>query len=247
MAESPAAPATPPIVTNADPLPGRGAAAIVLMDKPGGLSSFDVIRRLRPMLRTKKIGHAGTLDPAATGLLICLVGREATRLQDQFMGLPKTYTGTIRLGQTTDSYDADGEVLETRDASEVTDVDIESARQHFLGEIEQRPPMYSAVKVDGERLYKKARRGETVERASRAVSVYRFDLTERRADESGSDELDFLVECSKGTYVRTLAHDLGAALGVGAHLAALRRTAIGPFGVDEAWTLPGLAETVRSR
>ncbi len=252
MAEPPGAPATPPIVTKAGPLPGRGEAAILLVDKPGGLSSFDVIRRLRPLLGTKKIGHAGTLDPAATGLLICLVERDATRLQDQFMGLPKTYTGTIRLGQTTDSYDADGEVVETRDASGVTDADLDAARQAFLGEIEQRPPMFSAVKVGGERLYKKARRGETVARAARPVTVYRFDLVARHGDASRrdgarSDDVDFVVECSKGTYVRTLAHDLGQALGVGAHLAALRRTAIGPFGVDEAWTLDALREAVRQR
>lgn len=210
------------------------------VDKPGGVSSFGVIRRLRPLFGTKKIGHAGTLDPMATGLLICLVGRGATRLQDQFMGLPKTYTGTIRLGVTTDSYDAEGEVTEEHDASQVTDEQLDEARQRFLGDIAQRPPMHSAVKVGGERLYKKARRGEEIERAARPVSIYRFDLTERRADASGSVEVDFVVECSKGTYVRSLAHDLGEALGVGAHLAALRRTAIGPFTVGEAWTLAGV-------
>ncbi|MEM1043846.1 MAG: tRNA pseudouridine(55) synthase TruB [Bacteroidota bacterium] len=229
---------TPPIVTTADPLPEPGDAAILLVDKPSGISSFGVIRRLRPLLGTKKIGHAGTLDPAATGLLICLVGRAATRLQDHFMGLPKTYTGTIRLGQTTETYDAEGEVAETRDASGVTDADLDAARQAFLGETKQRPPMYSAVKVDGERLYKKARRGQTVERVARPVTVYRFDLTERQGD-----DVNFVVECSKGTYVRTLAHDLGQVLGVGAHLAALRRTAIGPFRVDEAWTLDAMHGT----
>ncbi len=228
---------TPPIITKTDALPSPGESAILLVDKPHGLSSFGVIRRLRPILGTKKIGHAGTLDPAATGLLICLIGRQATRLQDQFMGLPKTYTGTVRLGQITETYDAEGEVVETRDASHVTDADIDAARQAFLGEIEQRPPMYSAVKVEGERLYKKARRGETIERIARPVTVYRFDLTERRGD-----DVDFIVECSKGTYVRTLAHDLGGNLGVGAHLAALRRTAIGPFTVEEAWTLEAMRE-----
>lgn len=241
MAEAPGVD-TPPIVTSADPLPVQGASAILLVDKPHGLSSFGVIRRLRPVLGTKKIGHAGTLDPAATGLLICLVGRQATRLQDRFMGLPKTYTGTIRLGATTETYDAEGEVVETRDASRVTDADLDAARQDFLGEIEQRPPMYSAVKVEGERLYKKARRGEIIERIARPITVYRFDLAERRGD-----EIDFVVECSKGTYVRTLANDLGQALGVGAHLAGLRRTAIGPFSVEEAWTLGTLAEAERSR
>ena len=228
--------AAPPFVTVSDPLPAE-PPYVLPVDKPGGVSSFGVIRRLRPLLGTRKIGHAGTLDPMATGLLICLVGRGATRLQDQFMGLPKTYTGTIRLGVTTDSYDAEGEVTERQDASGVTDEQIDAARERFLGDIEQRPPMHSAVKVGGERLYKKARRGEEVGRVARPVSIYRFDLTALRADESGSADLDFVVECSKGTYVRSLAHDLGEVLGVGAHLAALRRAAIGPFTVGEAWTV----------
>src|SRR5690606_31526326 len=144
----------------------------------------------------------------------------------------------------TASYDAESEVVERKSAAHVTDADLDAARQTFLGTIEQRPPMYSAVKVGGERLYKKARRGEEIERAPRPVSIYRFDLTARRADESGSADVDFVVECSKGTYVRTLAHDLGQVLGVGAHLTALRRTAIGPFTVDEAWTMAGLEEVV---
>lgn len=230
----------PPIFTRSDRPPSDGRPAILLVDKPLGMSSFGVIRRLRHFLGVKKIGHAGTLDPAATGLLICLVGRPATRLQDHFMGLGKTYTGTLRLGQTTASYDAESEVVEEHDASGVTDEAIEAARRQFLGEIEQRPPMYSAVKMGGERLYKKARRGETVERPPRPVTIYRFDV-ERRGD-----DVDFEVECSKGTYIRTLAHDLGQVLGVGAHLTALRRTAIGPYRVEKAWTLEALAEAVAS-
>jgi tRNA pseudouridine55 synthase len=238
MPEEPLPASAPPVVTRSDRPPTDGSAAILLMDKPAGMSSFGVIRRLRRFLGVKKIGHAGTLDPAATGLLICLVGRPATRLQAHFMGLRKAYTGTIRLGQTTESYDAETDIVEERDASAVTDADLEAARQTFLGEIEQFAPMYSAVKVDGERLYKKARRGETVERPPRVVTIYRFDI-ERR-----DDEVDFVVECSKGTYIRTLAHDLGQRLDVGAHLAALRRTAIGPYRVEDAWTLDGLAESV---
>jgi tRNA pseudouridine55 synthase len=228
----------PAVVTREALPPTGGSAAILLVDKPAGMSSFGVIRRLRRFLGVKKIGHAGTLDPAATGLLICLVGRPATKLQAHFMGLRKTYTGTLRLGQTTESYDAESDVVETRDASGVTDDALEAARQRLVGEIEQRPPMYSAVKVGGERLYKKARRGETVERVARPVTVYRFDV-ERRGE-----DVDFVVECSKGTYIRTLAHDLGQALGVGAHLTALRRTAIGPYRVEAAWTLEGLAEAL---
>jgi tRNA pseudouridine55 synthase len=238
MPEEPLPASAPPVVTRSDRPPTDGSAAILLMDKPAGMSSFGVIRRLRTFLGVKKIGHAGTLDPAATGLLICLVGRPATRLQAHFMGLRKSYTGTIRLGQVTESYDAETEVVEEHDPSGVTDADLERARQAFVGEVEQRPPMYSAVKMGGERLYKKARRGETVERPPRPVTIYRFDV-ERRGD-----EVDFVVECSKGTYIRTLAHDLGQALGVGAHLAALRRTAIGPYRIDDAWTLEALAESI---
>jgi tRNA pseudouridine55 synthase len=237
MPEEPLPASAPPVVTSSDRPPTDGSAAILLMDKPVGMSSFGVIRRLRRFLGVKKIGHAGTLDPAATGLLICLVGRPATKLQAHFMGLRKTYTGTIRLGQVTESYDAETEIVEENDPSGVTDADLEEARQGFLGEIEQRPPMYSAVKMGGERLYKKARRGETIERPPRSVTVYRFDVQRR------GDDVDFVVECSKGTYIRTLAHDLGQALGVGAHLAALRRTAIGPYRVEDAWTLDALAES----
>ncbi len=225
----------PPVLTCADPLPEPPAPAILLVDKPKGITSFDVIRRLRRALGIKKMGHAGTLDPMATGLLVVLVGREATRLQDRFMALPKTYTGTLRLGEATPSQDAESEVVERRDPSGVTDAALDAARADLEGEILQRPPMYSAVKVGGERLYKKARRGETVEREPRPVTVYRFVLGERRGP-----DVDFEVACSKGTYVRTLAHDLGAALGVGAHLTALRREAIGPFRAEEAWALEAL-------
>jgi tRNA pseudouridine55 synthase len=222
-------------VTNADAIPaGEGYA--LLVDKPPGLTSFAVVRRLRRALGQKKVGHAGTLDPMATGLLIVLVGRAATRQQARFMGLPKAYTGTIRLGEATTTYDAEGEVTARRDASHVTDADLERARQQFVGEILQRPPAFSAIKRGGERLYAKARRGEDVEVEPRPVTVYAFELTARR----GAD-VDFRVACSKGFYVRSLAHDFGEALGVGAHLAALRRTAIGPFWVEEAFPLAALA------
>lgn len=214
--------------------------AAVLVDKPSGLTSFGVVKKVRWAVGVKKVGHAGTLDPLATGLLILLVGREATRQQDRFMGLPKVYTGTLRLGATTASYDADSPADTVRDASHVTDEDIEAARRPLVGEILQVPPMVSAIKRGGERLYKKARRGETVEIEPRPVSVYAFDVTARRGD-----DVDFRVECSKGTYVRSLAHDLGQALGVGAHLTALRREAIGPFRVDEAYTLDALVAATR--
>jgi len=215
-----------------DALPVPFEAGALLVDKPPGLTSFGVIRRLRRALGIKKMGHAGTLDPMATGLLVVLVGRAATRQQDRFMGLPKEYTGTIRLGETTATYDAEGDVTARRDPSRVTDADLEAARQRFVGEILQRPPAYSAIKQGGERLYAKARRGDAVEVAPRPVTVYTFDLTGRR----GGD-VAFRIACSKGFYVRSLAHDFGEALGVGGHLEALRRTAIGPFRVEEAFAL----------
>ncbi len=215
-------------------LPDDWERAVLLVDKPPGWTSFDVIRRLRRLLGVRKIGHAGTLDPMATGLLICLVGR-ATKLMESFMGMPKEYTGVLRLGEVTPSYDADTGVTERRPWAHLTDADLDAARRALEGEIEQRPPLYSAVKVGGERLYKKARRGETMETPPRRVRIDAFELSGRE----GAD-VSFVVRCSKGTYVRSLAHDFGAALGTGAHLVALRRTAIGPYRVEQAWTLDAL-------
>jgi tRNA pseudouridine55 synthase len=220
-------------------LPTSWEHVVLPFDKPQGWSSFDVIRRLRRLLSIRKIGHAGTLDPMATGLLICLVGR-ATKRMEAFMELPKTYTGTIRLGQTTPSYDADSDVTEHHPWQHLTDADLEEARQQFLGSIAQIPPMYSAVKIGGERLYRKARRGEDVVRASRQVEIYSFDLLER----NGQD-VDFVLRCTKGTYVRSIAHDFGQVLGAGAHLVRLRRTAIGDLTVEQAWTMDRLEECTR--
>lgn len=217
------------------PVPPPTLERVVLpIDKPYGWSSFKVIRRLRRILGIRKIGHAGTLDPMATGMLICLVGR-ATKMMERFMQLPKSYEGVIRLGETTPSYDAETEVELRQDVDHLTPSDLEAARAMFVGEIDQLPPMYSAVKVGGERLYKKARRGEEIERRPRRVVIDRFTIGER----DGAD-VPFRVDCSKGTYIRSLAHDFGQALGVGAHLVALRRTAIGPFSVDDAWTIEAL-------
>lgn len=229
------------IVTNADAVDRPFESGALLVDKPPRITSFGVVKKVRWALDVKKVGHAGTLDPMATGLLILLVGRDATRQQDRFMGLPKVYTGTLRLGQTTPSYDADTPVETEADADEVSDADLDAARQAFVGDILQRPPVYSAIKKGGERLYKKARRGETVEIEPRPTTVTAFDLTARR----GGD-VDFYVECSKGTYVRSLAHDLGQAVGVGAHLVALRREAIGPFRVDEAFALDALVDAAQT-
>lgn len=227
-------PALLEVYFDAPALPPSLERAVIPIDKPAGWSSFKVIRQLRRILGVRKIGHAGTLDPMATGLLICLVGR-ATKLMERFMGLPKEYEGVIRLGEVTPSYDAETEVAERNPIDHLTRDDLEAARIKFLGEVEQLPPMYSAVKVGGERLYKKARRGETIERRPRLVTIDRFHVGEM----DGRD-VSFQVNCSKGTYIRTLAHDFGGQLGAGGHLVALRRTAIGPFSVETAWTIDAL-------
>lgn len=209
--------------------------AALLVDKPEGLTSFDVVARVRTAAGVRKVGHAGTLDPMATGLLIVLVARPATRLQAAFMALPKTYEGVMRLGERTPSHDTETEVVERADVSGLTREDLAAARDPLTGTIEQVPPMYSAVKVEGERLYKKARRGEAVERPPRQVHVDAFELLDWTPP-----TLEFRVSCSKGTYVRSLARDLGEALGVGAHLTALRRTHIGPYTAAAAWPLGDL-------
>ena len=222
-----------PISTNGSPIQSWDPL-VMLIDKPKGLTSFDVIRRLRRVSPIRKIGHAGTLDPMATGLLICLSGR-ATKLMNHFMGQTKVYTGTIRLGETTASYDAETEVDVRVDASHLSDNDLSEASLEFVGDITQFTPPYSAVKVKGERLYKKARRGEVVPTPPRQVSIHRFELN-KKAD----NDVEFEVECSSGTYIRSLAHEFGARLGVGAHLVALRRTQSGSFSADDAWQLDDL-------
>jgi tRNA pseudouridine55 synthase len=207
------------------------AAGLVVVDKPAGLTSHDVVARLRRILRTRKVGHAGTLDPMATGVLVCGVGR-GTKLLGHLALDTKAYTATIRLGITTQTDDAEGEVLATVDASGVTDAAIAAGMAELTGVIEQVPSTVSAIKVDGKRAYARVRAGEEIVLAARPVTVSRFDLLDRR----GSD-LDVAVECSSGTYVRALARDLGAALGVGGHLTALRRTRVGPFALEHARTL----------
>jgi tRNA pseudouridine55 synthase len=204
---------------------------VLLVDKPSEHTSHDVIARLRGKLRMRKIGHAGTLDPMATGLLIVLVGK-ATRVSQFIISLDKEYEGTIELGRTTDSQDADGETMETRPVPAFTEADIRTAMQGFLGDQYQTPPMFSAIKIGGVPLYKKARKGEDVEREPRFIRVMSWELTRFEPP-----HLDFRLRCTKGTYVRTLAHDLGAKLGCGAHLSALRRTATDRFSVSQAMTM----------
>lgn len=212
-------------------VPPKELDGVLLVDKPGEHTSHDVIARLRGKLRMRKIGHAGTLDPMATGLLIVLVGR-ATRVSQFIISLDKEYEGTVELGRTTDSQDADGEVMETRPVPDLTEAAVRAAMQGFLGDQYQTPPMFSAIKIGGVPLYKKARRGEEVEREPRFIRVMSWDLLRFE-----TPRIDFRLRCTKGTYVRTLAHDLGARLGCGAHLSALRRTATDRFNVAQALTM----------
>jgi tRNA pseudouridine55 synthase len=204
---------------------------VLLVDKPSEHTSHDVIARLRGKLRMRKIGHAGTLDPMATGLLIVLVGK-ATRVSQFIISLDKEYEGTIELGKTTDSQDADGETMETRPVPDFSESDVRTAMQGFLGDQYQKPPMFSAIKIGGVPLYKRARKGEDVEREPRFIRVMSWELTR-----FALPHLDFRLRCTKGTYVRTLAHDLGSKLGCGAHLCALRRTATDRFNVSQAMTM----------
>jgi tRNA pseudouridine55 synthase len=206
---------------------GSEPDGLVLVDKPGGMTSHDVVDAVRRALGTRKVGHAGTLDPMATGLLLVGVGR-ATRLLRFFGDLPKTYEGTARLGVRTDTLDADGAVVATAPV-DVSRADLERTFAGLLGESEQQPPAYSAVKVGGRKLYEAARAGEPLEAPPRTIRVDAFQVLGL----DGSD-VEFRVTCSGGTYVRVLLADVGDALGCGAHLTRLRRTAIGPYRVEDA-------------
>lgn len=208
--------------------------AIAIVDKPEGITSHDVVYKARKALGQKRIGHAGTLDPPATGVLVLGIGR-ATRLMRFAEAYDKEYTGTIIFGSTTTTLDATGEVTASTEVGSLTQDAVSAALGPLTGDITQVPPMVSAVKVGGERLYAKARRGEEVERAPRPVHVDAFEVT-LESDGTGS----FRIVCSRGTYVRSLASDLGDALGVGAHLGSLRRTRVGPFHVDDAVSLDDL-------
>lgn len=205
---------------------------VLLVDKPRGMTSHDVVARARRALNTRKIGHAGTLDPMATGLLMLGVG-PATRLLTYVVGLGKTYEATIRLGVSTDTDDADGAEVNRVDATVITDDRIRSGTAALKGEISQVPSTVSAIRIGGKRAYDLARAGEHVQLAPRAVTVDRFDIVAMRRG-AGVVDVDVVVDCSSGTYIRALARDLGADLGVGGHLTALRRTRIGPFAVEDA-------------
>jgi tRNA pseudouridine55 synthase len=203
-------------------------SGVVVVNKPSGPTSFDVVRRLKGLFKVKRVGHTGTLDPTATGVLPICVG-EATKVAGFIADGEKEYEATVRFGQVTDTQDAAGRVLETRPIEGVTEDRVREALLSFVGLIEQTPPMYSARKIEGKRLYELARAGEEVEREPRTVNVDEARMTFFQPPDCG-----IFVRCSKGTYLRTLAHDLGARLGSGAHLRELRRTRVGPFGIEES-------------
>ena len=213
---------------------GSTIDGVLLIDKAPGMTSHDVVAITRRVLNTRKVGHCGTLDPLATGLLIITIGR-GTKIQDLIMSEDKEYVGTIRLGQTTNSQDADGDILEERPVPALTKEEVDEVFSRFQGDFYQTPPMVSAIKKDGVPLYKLARQGKTVERAPRLVHIYGHEILKMELP-----EVEFRVVCSKGFYVRTYAHDIGDILGCGAHLKALRRTASGKFRADGVLTVEEL-------
>ncbi len=218
---------------------------ILPVDKPAGMPSHVIVTTLRRKFGFAKVGHGGTLDPDATGLLLILLGK-GTKISDRVMGGDKTYTGTIRFGAATTTQDRLGEVTETHPTDALTEAAIvEAIRRDFVGDIFQKPPMYSAVKIAGQPLYKLAVRGEECEREERFIHIYAFRITAFRPGAERA-EADFEVRCTKGTYVRTLAHDLGQALGVGAHLCALRRTASSKVTLAHATPFAELLEMPRA-
>ncbi len=247
--------------------------AILLVDKPPAWTSFDVVNKIRYVLcrrlgvKKLKIGHAGTLDPLATGLLILCVG-DYTKKIESFQEMPKEYTGTLTLGATTASYDLEKPVEQTFPVAHITPELVENIRHRFTGPIQQIPPVFSAIKVDGKRVYKNARTGEEVQIEPRTVTIHELELHHLRPvepheqvepqilnskgapirlypDYPGGLQLDFRVRCSKGTYIRSLAHDLGLALDSGAYLSTLRRTRTGGYSVEDAWQVDELAEWIK--
>jgi len=212
---------------------------VFLVDKPYEWTSFDVVKKIRNALKIKKVGHAGTLDPLATGLLIICAGK-MTKQIDSFQQQEKEYTGTFVIGKTTESFDLEKEVVEVADISHITESDILAAVSQLTGEIQQIPPMHSAIKKDGKRVYESARKGITLELEARKVTVHTFEITG-----VSLPEIHFRIVCTKGTYIRSLARDLGELLGVGAYLSALIRTRIGEYRLEDADNLPELIEKIK--
>ena len=218
-----------------------GPSGVLLIDKAEDMTSHDVVAIARRALNTKKIGHCGTLDPMATGLLMLVIGR-ATKIQDLLMSEDKQYVGTLTLGFTTSTQDRQGDTLETKPVGDYTKEQIHEAFDRFMGDFEQIPPMVSAIKKDGVPLYKLARKGIEIVREPRKVHITSYEVTRIELP-----EIDFIVNCSKGFYVRTYAHDIGAQLGCGAHLSALRRTRSGKFTLDRAVAVADLKTTPREQ
>lgn len=207
------------------------AGKVLLIDKPYEWTSFDVVRRIRGMIRIKKVGHAGTLDPLATGLLILCTGKFTKRI-NEFMAQEKEYTGSITLGASTPTYDLESEPINFKDTSLITEEQIHAATKPFIGEILQVPPAHSAIKKDGKRVYELARKGVEVELEPRRITIKAFDITKMEGQ-----VVHFRVVCSTGTYIRSLANDFGKALGCGGYLSSLCRTRIGEFMLDQAMTM----------
>lgn len=212
---------------------------MILIDKPLTWTSFDVVNKLRYLIKIKKIGHAGTLDPLATGLLILCTGK-MTKQIERFQAEEKEYEGTFVLGKTTPSIDLETDIDSEKPIDHISDDDLEPVRQHFLGAISQVPPMYSAIKVGGERLYKKAREGKKVEVREREVTIHDFVLTR-----IALPEVDFRIVCSKGTYIRSIVRDFGEKLQVGAYLSRLRRTRNGQFSVEDAYGIDEFVQLIK--
>lgn len=214
---------------------------VFLINKPYEWTSFDVVKKVRNALKIKKVGHAGTLDPLATGLLIICAGKK-TKSIDTYMAQEKEYTGTFVLGKTTESFDLEKEVIEVADPSHITLEEVKEAAAQLTGDIMQVPPMHSAIKVDGKRVYESARKGKEVKMEARPVTVSLFEIT--RFD---NPEVHFKIVCSKGTYIRSLARDLGEILKVGAYMSALTRTRIGEFKLENAAELNNLIAEIKAR
>ena len=219
---------------------------VLLIDKPLNWTSFQAVNKIRWHIKQRfkikkiKVGHAGTLDPLATGLLIICCGKETKNI-NTYQGQIKEYTGTFTIGATTPSYDLETEVDKTYPTDHISETLVKETTQQFLGTIQQKPPIFSAIKKDGKRLYELARKGETTEIKSREVTISEFEITN-----INFPKVDFRVVCSKGTYIRSLAYDFGLALNSGAHLSALRRTKIGNFSVDNSLTIDGFIESLNN-
>lgn len=220
---------------------------LLLLDKPLEWTSFQLVNKIRWAIRKTygikkiKVGHAGTLDPLATGLMLIFTGK-MTKQIDQFMGMDKSYSGTFRLGATTPSYDLETTVTNPKSIDHITNALLEETRNSFLGKIQQKPPLHSAIKKDGKRLYTIARAGETTEIPSRDITITSFELTKINLP-----DVAFSVSCSKGTYIRSLAHDFGQSLGCGAHLTSLCRTAIGSYNLTDSLTLDAFLHSLEEK